>query len=118
MTNKSTAGDFDLAELEALTHGDKSLLNELIELFIEQTSIQLNNLDNAVQTGDFELIRTITHSLKSSYLLIGFGKKELILNLEQIAKNPKQQSKKEIQKILLQLKKETVKVIKQLEKSL
>lgn len=118
MKNKSAEGDFDLNQLEILTHGDESSLNEIIEVFIEQTSIQLNKLDKAVHTNNFKLIQAITHNLKSSYYLIGFGKKELILNLEQIAKNPKQESKNEIQKILLELKKETTKIINQLQKRL
>lgn len=60
----------DLAVLESLQEiqvpGEPNLLLELIDMFIGETPVKLDNLRNELQKKDFELVKRIAHNLKGS----------------------------------------------------
>jgi CheY-like chemotaxis protein len=60
----------DMAVLESLQEiqvpGEPNLLLELIDMFVKETPIKLDNLRNELQKKDFDLVRRIAHNLKGS----------------------------------------------------
>jgi HPt (histidine-containing phosphotransfer) domain-containing protein len=53
------------AALEA-TGDDQSLLDELVILFLDESSTLLSNIRRAIEEGDMELLRRSSHTLKGS----------------------------------------------------
>jgi len=57
---------FDIPSALERTGGDYSFLKELIDLYIEEFSINLNQLKKAIAQKNFPEIQEIGHSLKGS----------------------------------------------------
>jgi signal transduction histidine kinase/DNA-binding NarL/FixJ family response regulator len=61
-----------LAQLRALNAGSSpSVLNEIIDLFLEDTPERMEDLRHAIAAGEAELLRTAAHSLKGSSSNLG-----------------------------------------------
>jgi HPt (histidine-containing phosphotransfer) domain-containing protein len=56
----------DMARLKEFTDGTPENMRELIELYLEQTSKQMEELKTAHQAGDVETIRKTAHSAAGS----------------------------------------------------
>ncbi|MCB0428898.1 MAG: PAS domain S-box protein [Flavobacteriales bacterium] len=66
-----TTLEIKMSALEENTLGNDEVLNELITIFREDTPGELQRLKEAVQKSDYETIRQVAHSLKSSYDMLG-----------------------------------------------
>lgn len=63
---------------ELQSQGQSMFLSELVDSFIQTTSERLELLNRALLQKDYELIKTTTHSLKSSSGTLGSEKMFLI----------------------------------------
>ncbi len=66
MQNKSENSIFDRSVLMTRIGNDENFLNELVNEFIEDVSVKLQNLKMHLKSGDIEAILLIAHSLKGS----------------------------------------------------
>ena len=57
-----TATPVDLARLRELTDGTEAGLGELVDFFLEQTTLQIEQLVGAVRDGQADRVRSIAHS--------------------------------------------------------
>jgi len=46
--------------------GDKELLNELLEMFFKDCPEKIRNLEQAIKSKDYELLREVAHNLKGA----------------------------------------------------
>lgn len=60
-----------LHEIEKLTQGDKKILQEFLEIFIREGSLQAEKLQGYLDTHDHVDLRNTAHKLKSSLMIIG-----------------------------------------------
>jgi HPt (histidine-containing phosphotransfer) domain-containing protein len=63
----------DMAVLRQATSGDRDLMEELAELYLNDADLQLRALDDALENKEYDRIRRIGHSLKGSSSSIGAG---------------------------------------------
>jgi signal transduction histidine kinase/DNA-binding response OmpR family regulator len=65
----------DIAALKRIVEiqpdGGKEFLNNIIEIYLKDTKISLNQMNNALHIGDSEALRKIAHKLKSSSANVG-----------------------------------------------
>lgn len=72
--DKSTFYKIDLNSLKEFSGGNKEFEKELIELFLKQVSDDLNELEKSFdESNDFRM-KSISHKLKSSMLVVGLSK--------------------------------------------
>jgi HPt (histidine-containing phosphotransfer) domain-containing protein len=76
----------DEAGLIALVSSDGRLLKELTGLFLEDGSLRLSEIRNALESGDLAALRTAAHTLKGSAgSLYGRRTADAALRIEQAA---------------------------------
>lgn len=54
-----------------ITRGNKKMMNNIINIFMEVTPAELSALDAAIKKTDYNIIRDICHKIKSSFSLLG-----------------------------------------------
>ena len=76
----------DLTKLKETTNSDEAFMSKMIQLFIQDTPVQVDELEAALQSGNWDLIGQIAHKIKPSidYLAI----QELQDDVRQIESNP------------------------------
>jgi len=57
--------------LVTITRGNKKMMNNIIDIFMEVTPAELLALDAAIQKTEYTIIRDICHKIKSSFSLLG-----------------------------------------------
>lgn len=80
---------------------DKSILKELIDLFTEQSPIQIQELQDAVDTANYGSIQKLAHKIKgsSSY----FGAEKMILTAKDIELAAQREDIQNCKSLLLKL---------------
>jgi CheY-like chemotaxis protein/HPt (histidine-containing phosphotransfer) domain-containing protein len=77
--------DWDLAR--SLTGGDEALLDDLIEVFPEESSRQLEAMRRGIENRDAQLLTRSAHSLKSAALVFGASRlAEAALSMETLGR--------------------------------
>lgn len=77
----------DMDVLRDATAGDRDLMQELAELFVNDTDLQLKALEDALQNREMDRLRRIGHALRGSCLSIGATPAaEVFKDLEDAAK--------------------------------
>lgn len=61
----------NLDALYELSKGSNGFIKEMIGIFIEQSSVDIRRIDNAIREGDFETIHNLSHRLKGSVSFVG-----------------------------------------------
>ncbi len=56
-----------------ITRGDKTRISNLISLFFTETQQELLLLSEAVEISDYAVISSISHKLKSAFLILGIS---------------------------------------------
>ena len=94
-----------LADLELLSSDEEpDVLNELIEVYADETTAQLIVLGDAVQSSDFGAIARIAHRLKGSSRTLGA---KIVADVcEAIEKNAFTQEQQEEEMLMIRLKNE------------
>jgi HPt (histidine-containing phosphotransfer) domain-containing protein len=83
----------DLSYLAQTTSNDKEFMLEMIDIFIKQTPIELENLQKSTHRKDWETVSRIAHTLKSNMKLMGAHTlREYLVKLEITAKNGTQEA--------------------------
>jgi len=72
--------------LHQLSGNDREFENEILNQFVKQAPAELEQLEQSISANDFDSIRRIAHSLKSTVGYVGLAE-ELHPLLEQIEKN-------------------------------
>lgn len=57
---------FSLSKIEALANGDQNFVNEMIDIFIEQSTLSMKQMTAAFEIGDLSTIKKVAHRLKPS----------------------------------------------------
>jgi signal transduction histidine kinase/CheY-like chemotaxis protein len=112
-----TAGSLDLNELYDIARGNKTFIKEMIDLFLEKNPGDLAEIRKALNTHNFETIRTIAHRMKSSVGFMGLKSQVGLLNeMELIAEN--ETGMDQIRQLFEQVEKNCVAAQQQLKKEL
>ena len=69
----------NIQHLENVTKGDDDFRKELIEIFLCQIPVFVNNLDNFFKTKNLERLAREAHTAKSSVLIFGMENTGLLL---------------------------------------
>lgn len=82
----NVARPYDLGYLYEHADGDYDFLKEMIEIFIKDSPLLIEDLKNAIDTRDFDKIRISSHSMKGIFLTLGIHKAAyLIREIENLA---------------------------------
>jgi HPt (histidine-containing phosphotransfer) domain-containing protein len=77
----------DLTYLNDLAKGDDEFVTEMLSIFINENPIELKNIENGIETSDYQAIKNAAHKLRSTIPFVGIDKlieKETI-EMEQLA---------------------------------
>jgi len=69
----------NLDYLKNISRGNELLLEKFIQLFLEQTSTELNALKSAISQLNYSAIAGIVHKLKSCFATMGISRIEWVL---------------------------------------
>lgn len=69
--SRGDARPVDLEVLRDATAGDRDLMQELAELYVGDTDLQLRALDDAVANREADRVRRIGHALRGASLSMG-----------------------------------------------
>ncbi len=75
----------DLSYLRELSGGSEEFEKEMIELYLNQTPIELEILNKAIEREDFAGVKATAHKLKSSFSLMGVNENGILPWLEKQA---------------------------------
>ena len=70
--------------LKTLSRGNAKFIKEIIDIFLEQNPIEIDELETAINNKDFLTIRTVSHKMKTSIGFIGID--QLLPELTKIEK--------------------------------
>ena len=77
----------DLERLEQISHGDAAFERELLEIFVEDASTYINEIEVALQASDLKSVARTAHKLKGASATVTVHKMlEVALQLEIQAK--------------------------------
>ncbi|RNL91077.1 Hpt domain-containing protein [Sinomicrobium pectinilyticum] len=62
---------YSLEKLEELSDGDRDFITSVVSVFVEETPADMKELEQAVQTGDFDAIYRHAHKIKPNVDLLG-----------------------------------------------
>ncbi len=81
------AGAVDLGVLEEATGGDRDLMQELAQIYVADTDLQVRALDDALHHKEFDRLHRIGHALCGSSATIGAtAAAEIFRELEKAAR--------------------------------
>ncbi|MDQ6610401.1 MAG: ATP-binding protein [Bacteroidota bacterium] len=83
---KTTLQHIRLEYLEELSGGDKIFEKQILEQFLQQAPVEINQLEEAIDKSDYHAIRQRAHSLKSTIGYIGLAE-ELNVHLDRLELN-------------------------------
>ncbi|MFV1883172.1 MAG: Hpt domain-containing protein [Balneola sp.] len=80
--------EIDLSYLEDITGGDKEMMLEMLNLFLEDIPSQVELIKTAVEEKNLKAVGTESHKLKPALQYVGFNEMyELVKELEIIGKS-------------------------------
>lgn len=78
----------DLTYLKELSNGSNEFIVEMITVFVEQTPIEVSNLEKHLATGDWKSLRATAHKMKPSFAFMGIKELESVIKtIEEYAAN-------------------------------
>lgn len=69
----------DLTYLKELSNGSKEFILEMITVFIEQTPIEIANLEKHLAAKDWKALRATAHKMKPSFSFMGIKELESVI---------------------------------------
>lgn len=76
-----TEKHIDLTYLKELSNGSTKFIVEMIDAFLEQTPLEIANLDQGLNRKDWKSIRSIAHKIKPSVTFMGIKELESVVKL-------------------------------------
>ena len=93
---------YDLKQLKKLADGDDDFVKEMIELFVENAPINLDEIKASLDNKDYNSIGYLAHKIKPSLDLMGLSNlKKDIIKLEELSQYGEDYDK--ISKIIVNL---------------
>lgn len=78
----------DLTYLKELSNGSKEFINEMMSVFMEQTPIEIANLEKYLEAKDWKSLRAIAHKMKPSFSFMGIKELDVLIKMvEEYAAN-------------------------------
>ncbi|MES2590561.1 MAG: Hpt domain-containing protein [Bacteroidota bacterium] len=78
----------DLTYLKELSNGSNEFIIEMISVFVEQTPIEIANLEKHLNAKDWKALRGTAHKMKPSFSFMGIKHLESVIkNIEEYASN-------------------------------
>ncbi len=62
---------FDMEEFLRQTSGSEAIAREVAILFCRDYPVEIAEMESALEAGDFETVRRLSHKSKSGFLIIG-----------------------------------------------
>lgn len=69
----------NLAYLKELSNGSNEFIVEMITVFVEQTPIEIANLEKHLAAGDWKSLRATAHKMKPSFAFMGIKELESVI---------------------------------------
>lgn len=63
----------DLTYLKEMSGGDKGLMTEIFDIYLEQVPDFIADFKKALETSDYQLIYMTAHKAKTSVVIVGFN---------------------------------------------
>jgi len=110
----------DLTYLKEMSGGDKVLMSEIFDIYLEQVPEFINDLKSGLEKSDYNALYMVSHKAKTSVTIVGFNALAgEFKKLEISSKNKfKDEKANEAVNALVALLKETQREIKDLKNSL
>jgi len=106
---------YSLDKINEMAEGDEDFINSVISVFLEEVPQDLEDLEKAIENGDYENAYKLAHKIKPNVDLLGMEQSRIIaLDIETLGKNP--ENKEEIENKFPLLKKDIHQVISELKK--
>lgn len=78
----------NISYLTEMVHGNKTLMKEIIDEFQVQISEELKRINDAVENTNYQVIKNLAHTMKSTVSIMGVTILTPVLNeMEDLAKN-------------------------------
>lgn len=107
----------DLSYLASVCGDDRDFKTEMIETFLKNTPLQINDMKNYLIDSEWKMIGDIAHKMKPSFTFMGIHTaKELILDIERQGRSKEDVS--EIPVMVLELESICKKAFPELEREL
>jgi len=104
----------DLTYLKQLSNGSNEFIIEMISVFMEQTPIEISNLEKYLEEKDWKSLRAIAHKMKPSFSFMGIKELDALIKLiEEYAAN--ETNLELLPEMIAKLKKICYEAIKELE---
>lgn len=71
----------DLTYLKQLSNGSNEFINEMITVFMEQTPLEISNLEKYLETKEWKSLRAIAHKMKPSFSFMGMKELDALIKL-------------------------------------
>ncbi len=107
---------YSLEKLNDMAAGDEDFILSVISVFLEEVPQDLEDLENAINTGDYENVYKLAHKIKPNVDLLGMEQTRAIaLDIENLGKNKENSAeieskfpvlKKDIQQVISELRKD------------
>jgi HPt (histidine-containing phosphotransfer) domain-containing protein len=75
----TNAKHIDLTYLKELSNGSNEFIMEMISVFIEQTPIEIANLEKHLAAKDWKSLRATAHKMKPSFSFMGIKELESVI---------------------------------------
>ena len=84
----ATTNICNISYLTEMVHGNKTLMSEIIDEFHVQISEELKRINDALENANYQVIKSLAHTMKSTVSIIGVTILTPLLNeIESLAKN-------------------------------
>ncbi|MFK7813952.1 MAG: Hpt domain-containing protein [Maribacter sp.] len=106
---------YSLDKINEMADGDEDFINSVISVFLEEVPQDLEGLEQALSTSDYEQVYQLAHKIKPNVDLLGMEQtRAAALEIETLGKSAENMS--EIQSIFPSLKKDIEQVVSELRK--
>ena len=106
---------YSLDKINEMAEGDEDFVLSVISVFLDEVPQDLNDLEAAIASGDYENVYKLAHKIKPNVDLLGMEQtRATALEIETLGKDASNSS--EIEKRFPMLKKDVLQVISELKK--
>lgn len=106
---------YSLDKIQEMADGDADFINSVISVFLEEVPQDLEGLESALESGDYQQVYQLAHKIKPNVDLLGMEQtRAAALEIETLGKSEANMS--EIRSVFPGLKKDIDQVVSELKK--
>ena len=106
---------YSLDKINEMADGDEEFINSVISVFLEEVPQDLEGLENALESGNYEQVYQLAHKIKPNVDLLGMKQtRAAALEIETLGKSEANMA--EIKSVFPGLKKDIEQVVSELKK--